>query len=52
MELPFLSISTKQFIEILPNTKTGSRNQSILQLTGLQDRIITNYNDFSISQKK
>ena len=41
----------KQFIEILPNTKTGSRNQSILQLTGLQDRIITNYNDFSISQK-
>lgn len=41
----------KQFIEILPNTKTGSRNQSILQLTGLQDRIVTDYNDFSISNK-
>ena len=35
-----------QFIEILPNNKTGVRNQSILQLTGLQDRIISNYNDF------
>ena len=42
----------RQFIEILPNNKTGSRNQSILQLTGLQDRIITDYNDFSISNKK
>lgn len=41
----------KQFIEILPNTKTGSRNQSILQLTGLQDRIVTDYNDFSIATK-
>ena len=42
----------RQFIEILPNNKTGSRNQSILQLTGLQDRIVTDYNDFSISNKK
>lgn len=41
----------KQFIEILPNNKTGSRNQSILQLTGLTDRIISNYQDFSISIK-
>ena len=40
-----------QFIEILPNNKTGVRNQSILQLTGLQDRIISNYNDFSIADK-
>lgn len=38
----------KQFIEILPNNKTGSRNQSILRLTGLKDRIISDYNDFSI----
>ncbi len=38
----------KQFIEILPNNKTGSRNQSILRLTGLENRIITDYNDFSI----
>ena len=41
----------RQFIEILPNNKTGSRNQSILQLTGLQDRIVTDYEDFSIAEK-
>lgn len=39
----------RQFIEILPNNSTGTRNQSILQLTGLQDRIVTNYNTFSIA---
>jgi hypothetical protein len=38
----------KNFIEILPNTKTGTRNQSILKLTKLEKRIITNYNDFSL----
>lgn len=37
-----------QFIEILPNTGTGNRNQSILELTGLKNRILTDYNDFSI----
>lgn len=42
----------KQFIEILPNNKTGSRNQSILQLTGLTDRILTDYNDFSLAEKQ
>lgn len=42
----------KEFIEILPNNKTGSRNQSILRLTGLEDRIITDYNDFSISKSR
>lgn len=41
----------RQFIEILPNNKTGSRNQSILQLTGLQDRIVIDFNDFSIADK-
>lgn len=40
-----------QFIEILPNNKTGSRNLSILQLTGLTNRVITDYNDFSIAGK-
>ena len=39
----------KNFIEILPNNKTGSRNQSILQLTGLTNRIVTDYEDFSIA---
>ena len=42
----------RQFIEILPNNKTGSRNQSILQLTGLQDRIVTDYDNLSISNRK
>lgn len=41
----------RQFIEILPNNKTGSRNQSILQLTGLQDRIVIDFNDFSIADR-
>lgn len=39
-----------QFIEILPNNKTGSRNLSILKLTKLENRIITNYNDFSLCE--
>lgn len=41
-----------QFLEILPNNKTGVRNQSILQLTGLQDRIVTDFNDFSMAEKR
>ena len=40
------------FIEILPNTNTGSRNQSILKLTGLTDRIVTDMDDFSLINKK
>lgn len=38
----------KQFAEILPNTNTGSRNQSILRLTGLLERVVTDMNDFSV----
>lgn len=41
----------KQFVEILPNNKTGSRNLSILRLTGLESRIVTDYTDFSILEK-
>lgn len=41
----------KQFIEILPNNATGTRNQSILELTGLSDRILRNFNDFSLLEK-
>lgn len=40
------------FVEILPNTNTGSRNQSILKLVGLTDRIVTDMNDFSLMNKK
>ena len=38
----------KQFIEILPNNATGTRNQSILQLTGLSRRILRDFNDYSL----
>ena len=38
----------KQFIEILPNNATGTRNQSILQLTGLSGRILGDFNDYSL----
>lgn len=38
----------KQFIEILPNNATGTRNQSILELTGLSNRILCDFNDFSL----
>lgn len=35
-----------QFIEILPNNNTGTRNQSILEMTGLSNRILKEENDF------
>ena len=38
----------KQFIEVLPNNTTGTRNQSILALTGLSNRIVYDFDDFSI----
>lgn len=38
----------KQFIEILPNNATGTRNQSILELTGLSGRILRDFNDYSL----
>ena len=38
----------KQFIEILPNNSTGTRNQSILELTGLSSRILKDFNDYSL----
>lgn len=39
----------RQFIEILPNNNTESRNMSILNLTGLTDRVLKNLDDFSIA---
>ena len=41
----------KQFIEILPNNATGTRNQSILELTGLSNRILHDFNDYSLVDK-
>lgn len=40
------------FIEVLPNNNTGSRNMSILKLTGLSERILRNYDDVSLADKK
>lgn len=42
----------KQFMEILPNTSTGSRNLSILRLTSLENRIVSNFDDFSLAQDR
>lgn len=42
----------KQFVEVLPNTGTASRNQSILKLTGLEDRIVKDLNDFTFINRK
>lgn len=38
----------KPFIEILPNNATGTRNQSILELTGLSNRILRDFDDYSL----
>ncbi len=38
----------RPFLEVLPNTSTGSRNQSILKLTGLENRIVKDFKDFSL----
>lgn len=38
----------KQFVEILPNNATGGRNQSILKLTGLSNRIVIDFDDLTI----
>ena len=40
-----------QFVEILPDTGTSSRNQSILQLAGLSDRIVDDLSDFQYGDK-
>ena len=40
-----------QFIDILPG-ETKTRNQSILELTGLYDRVLNDYNDFSFIENK
>lgn len=42
----------KDFMEILPNTSTGSRNLSILRLTKLENRIVSDFNDFSLVNER
>lgn len=40
-----------QFVELLPLNATSARNQSILELTKLEDRILHDYYDYSIIDK-
>lgn len=40
------------FVEVLPNNNTGTRNMSILKLTGLSDRILKNDEDTGLAQKE
>ncbi len=40
-------IFNKEIIEVMPNNSTGSRNYSLLQLTGLTGRIVKSADDFS-----
>lgn len=40
------------FVEILPNNKTSTRNMSILTLTGLSNRILSDDNDISLALER
>lgn len=40
------------FVEVLPNNKTGTRNMSILKLTGLSDRILSDDKDITLAKEK
>ncbi len=41
-----------QFIEVLPNNNTSTRNMSILRMTNLTDRILTDVGNFGLFEKK
>ena len=40
------------FVEVLPNNNTGTRNISILMLTGLSNRILQDENDISLASEE
>lgn len=40
------------FVEILPNNNTGTRNKSILNLTGLTDRILSDIENVKLANEK
>lgn len=40
------------FVEVLPDNNTGTRNMSILKMTGLTDRILTSVNDTALAERK
>lgn len=39
------------FVEVLPNNGTESRNLSLLKLAGLTDRVLNNYENFSLAEQ-
>lgn len=39
------------FVEVLPNNNTGTRNVSILKLTGLSERVLKDENDVALANK-
>lgn len=41
-----------RFVEVLPNTDTGSRNQSVLKLLDLTDRIVKEFDKFDLADKQ
>ncbi len=47
----FSIIFNKKFIDVLPSNKTGTRIESILNLFGIEDRILKNYEDFETIDK-
>lgn len=40
------------FVAVMPNSKTGSRNISILNLTGLKGRLLTDFDNLELADKK
>lgn len=40
------------FVEVLPNNNTGTRNMSILRLTGLSNRILSDEENLSLANEK
>ena len=40
------------FVEVLPDNNTGTRNMSVLKMTGLTDRILTNVNDTALAERE
>lgn len=47
----FAIIFNTPFVEVLPNNNTGTRNLSILKLTGLSDRILEDGEDVALASK-
>lgn len=48
----FAIIFNTPFVEVLPNNNTGTRNMSILKMTGLSNRILKSNNDVELAGKK